>query len=140
LPFAKPFDRVLIDAPCSGTGTLSRNPEIRWRLKPEDLDNAHRCQTAMLRNGLAAVSAAGRLVYSTCSLEPEENEEVVATALSEARDWRITSGQPALAPHLLNAASAQRLFNSEGFFRTLPSEHGTDGFFAAVLERRDEAV
>ncbi len=60
LPFARPFDRVLIDAPCSGTGTLSRNPEIRWRLKPEDLDNAHRCQTAMLRNGLAAVSAAGR--------------------------------------------------------------------------------
>jgi 16S rRNA (cytosine967-C5)-methyltransferase len=140
LPFARPFDRVLIDAPCSGTGTLSRNPEIRWRLKPEDLDHAHCCQTAMLRNGLAAVSAAGRLVYSTCSLEPEENEEVVVAALSEARDWRITSGQPALAPHLLNAASAERLFTSENFFHTLPSEHGTDGFFAAIFERRDEAV
>jgi 16S rRNA (cytosine967-C5)-methyltransferase len=140
LPFARPFDRVLIDAPCSGTGTLSRNPEIRWRLKPEDLDQAHRCQTAMLRNALAAVSAAGRLVYSTCSLEPEENDEVVAAALAEARDWRITSGQPATAPHLLNAASAERLFTSEGFFRTFPSEHGTDGFFAAAFERRDEAV
>jgi 16S rRNA (cytosine967-C5)-methyltransferase len=140
LPFLKRFDRVLIDAPCSGTGTLSRNPEIRWRLKPEDLDNAHRCQTAMLRNALAAVSAPGRLVYSTCSLEPEENEEVVEAALSEVQDWRIVSGRPALAPHLVNAASAERLFTREDFFRTLPPDHGTDGFFAAVLARRDPAV
>jgi 16S rRNA (cytosine967-C5)-methyltransferase len=140
LPFSKRFDRVLIDAPCSGTGTLSRNPEIRWRLKPEDLDNAHRCQTAMLRNALAAVSGPGRLVYSTCSLEPEENEEVVAAALSEVQDWRVVSGRPALAPHLVNAASAERLFTAEGFFRTLPPDHGTDGFFAAVLARRDATV
>jgi 16S rRNA (cytosine967-C5)-methyltransferase len=140
LPFSKRFDRVLIDAPCSGTGTLSRNPEIRWRLKPEDLDNAHRCQTAMLRNALAAVSAPGRLVYSTCSLEPEENEEVVAAALSEVQDWRIISGRPALAPHLVNAACDERLFTPEGFFRTLPPDHGTDGFFAAVLAKRDASV
>jgi 16S rRNA (cytosine967-C5)-methyltransferase len=140
LPFSKRFDRVLIDAPCSGTGTLSRNPEIRWRLKPEDLDNAHRCQTAMLRNALAAVSASGRVVYSTCSLEPEENEEVVAAALSEVQDWRVVSGRPALAPHLENEASAKRLFTPEGFFRTLPPDHGTDGFFAAVLARRDPTV
>ena len=109
LPFLERFDRVLIDAPCSGTGTLSRNPEIRWRLKPEDLDNAHRCQTAMLRNALAAVSAPGRLVYSTCSLEPEENEEVVAAALSEVPDWRIVSGRPALAPHLRESGLGRQL-------------------------------
>jgi 16S rRNA (cytosine967-C5)-methyltransferase len=94
----------------------------------------------MLRNALAAVSGPGRLVYSTCSLEPEENEEVVAAALSEVQDWRVVSGRPALAPHLVNAASAERLFTAEGFFRTLPPDHGTDGFFAAVLARRDATV
>lgn len=76
-PLSQRFDRILIDAPCSGTGTLARNPEIRWRLNPEDLEKAHRSQAAMLRNALAAAdqpgSGKGRVVYSTCSLEPEEN-------------------------------------------------------------------
>ena len=141
-PFSQPFDRILIDAPCSGTGTLSRNPEIRWRLKPEDLENAHRSQTAMLSNALAAAASfrggATRVVYSTCSLEPEENEQVVAEALSQTRDWQVTSGQAALRPHLRRAEAAEELvelFGAEGFFRTFPPEQGTDGFFAAVMER-----
>src|SRR6202049_1426078 len=71
-PFSEEFDGVLIDAPCSGTGTLSGNPEIRWRLKAEDLEEAHRSQTAMLRNALVGSQKSGRVVYSTCSLEPEE--------------------------------------------------------------------
>ena len=139
LPFSQPFDRILIDAPCSGTGTLSRNPEIRWRLKPEDLKNAHRSQTAMLSNALAAAAefrgGATRVVYSTCSLEPEENEQVVAEALSQTRDWQATSGKAALQPHVREPAAAEELFGAEGFFRTFPPEQGTDGFFAAVMER-----
>ncbi len=139
LPFSQPFDRILIDAPCSGTGTLSRNPEIRWRLKPEDLENAHRSQTAMLSNALAAAAefrgGATRVVYSTCSLEPEENEQVVAEALSQTRDWQVTSGKAALRPHVRDSAAAEELFGAEGFFRTFPPEQGTDGFFAAVMER-----
>ncbi len=128
-------DRVLIDAPCSGTGTLSRNPEIRWRLKREDLDDAHRSQTAMLRNALRVTGESGRVVYSTCSLEPEENENVVAAALAEAPEWRVISGRALLTPHLREAASVEKLFESGGFFRTFPPEHGTDGFFAAILAR-----
>jgi 16S rRNA (cytosine967-C5)-methyltransferase len=135
LPFSPGFDRVLIDAPCSGTGTLSRNPEIRWRLKREDLDDAHRSQTAMLRNALRVTGESGRVVYSTCSLEPEENENVVAAALAEAPEWRVISGRARLTPHLREAASVEKLFESGGFFRTFPPEHGTDGFFAAVLAR-----
>lgn len=78
LPFPPVFDRVLVDAPCSGTGTLSRNPEIRWRLQPHDLDLHRERQTAILRNAFACLAPGGRLVYSTCSLEGEENEQVVA--------------------------------------------------------------
>jgi 16S rRNA (cytosine967-C5)-methyltransferase len=78
LPFSESFDRILVDAPCSGTGTLARNPEIKWRLQPLDLADLHRRQTAILRNALALLKPGGLLVYSTCSLEPEENERVVA--------------------------------------------------------------
>jgi 16S rRNA (cytosine967-C5)-methyltransferase len=136
LPFSEPFDRVLIDAPCSGTGTLSRNPEIRWRLKPEDVNEAHRSQTAMLRNALAAAGKSGRVVYSTCSLEPEENENVVAAVLAETLGWQVTSGQAALTRHFHDPEMAGKFFAAEGFFRTFPPEHSTDGFFAAVLARR----
>lgn len=134
--FSEEFDRVLIDAPCSGTGTLSRNPEIRWRLKAQDLNEAHRSQAAMLRNALAAAGESGRVVYSTCSLEPEENENVVAAVLAETPGWRVISGQPALGRHLRHSDMADKFFAANGFFRTFAPEHGTDGFFAAVLARR----
>jgi 16S rRNA (cytosine967-C5)-methyltransferase len=78
LPFARCFDRILVDAPCSGTGTLGRNPEIKWRLTPEDLADLHARQSALLGHALALLAPGGLLVYSTCSLEPEENAEVVA--------------------------------------------------------------
>jgi 16S rRNA (cytosine967-C5)-methyltransferase len=83
LPFARAFDRILVDAPCSGTsgtGTLDRNPEIKWRLTPADLEDLHRRQVALLANARAALGPGGLLVYSTCSLEPEENQAVVVTA------------------------------------------------------------
>jgi 16S rRNA (cytosine967-C5)-methyltransferase len=77
LPFRGNFDRVLIDVPCSGTGTLGRNPEIRWRLQPSNLEELHRKQVEILRQALTVLHPAGRLVYSTCSLERRENEDVV---------------------------------------------------------------
>jgi 16S rRNA (cytosine967-C5)-methyltransferase len=77
LPFSAMFDRILVDAPCSGTGTLARNPEIKWRLKPEDLPAYQGRQREILRHALQCLAPGGKLVYSTCSLEPEENETVV---------------------------------------------------------------
>jgi len=135
LPFSQAFERILLDAPCSGTGTLARNPEIRWRLRPEDLAGAHGGQTAMLRGALSRLRQGGRLVYATCSLEPEENDEVVQEALSQDPGVRMVRGEEALRPWLRSGADAADLFDAEGFFRTFPPESGTDGFFAAVLER-----
>ncbi len=77
LPFTRRFDRILVDAPCSGTGTLARNPEIKWRLRPADLDDLHARQVKLLRNALERLEPGGRLIYSTCSLEREENEAVI---------------------------------------------------------------
>jgi 16S rRNA (cytosine967-C5)-methyltransferase len=97
LPFARRFDRILVDAPCSGTGTLGRNPEIKWRLTPEDLDDLRARQSALLANARAALAPGGILVYSTCSLEPEENEAVTAAVpegLITARMRRIPGRDP----------------------------------------------
>jgi 16S rRNA (cytosine967-C5)-methyltransferase len=105
LPFGAKFDRILVDAPCSGTGTLARNPEIKWRLTPADLEDLRSRQAAILRNALAQVTPGGRLVYSTCSLEREENQEII-----EVSDARIIE-------------TMQRI----------PGRDPGDGFFAAVL-------
>ncbi len=106
LPFGVKFDRILVDAPCSGTGTLSRNPEIKWKLTPEDLGDLQCRQIAILRNALAVLAPGGRLVYSTCSLEPEENRQV-----------------PELAGIGFVSQSVQRI----------PGRDRGDGFFAAVI-------
>jgi 16S rRNA (cytosine967-C5)-methyltransferase len=107
LPFAARFDRILVDAPCSGTGTLGRNPEIKWRLLPADLDDLPKRQAALLANARSALAAGGILVYSTCSLEPEENEQVVA----------------AVPPELVIET-----------MRRIPGQDEGDGFFAAVIK------
>ena len=83
LPFGRRFDRILVDAPCSGSGTLGRNPEIKWRLRPADLEDLPRRQAALLANARAALASGGLLVYSTCSLETEENQAVVASVPPE---------------------------------------------------------
>ncbi|HXX20985.1 MAG TPA: 16S rRNA (cytosine(967)-C(5))-methyltransferase RsmB [Candidatus Acidoferrum sp.] len=137
LPFGVKFDRILVDAPCSGTGTLARHPEIRWRLRPEQLAEFHQLQVRMLRNAVASLAPRGRLVYSTCSIEPEENEDVVAEVLSAEASIRQVSANAAaetLHSQLANGLDEQMLFGTDGYFRTLSAIHHTDGFFAAILE------
>jgi len=135
LPIAVEFDRILVDAPCSGTGTLAANPEIRWRLRPEDFPDFQRRQTALLCHALERLAPGGRLVYSTCSLEPEENEQVVSEVLARRRDMRCVTAADALGPHLREGVSPENLFGADNYFRTFPPDQDTDGFFAAVLER-----
>jgi len=136
------FDLVLADVPCSGTGTLGRNPEIRHRLKPEDFVRHSERQAAILHAALRAVPPGGRVVYSTCSLEPEENEAVVAKALKGHQAARILPMQDRIAAMsaegILVEEAAERLtscISPEGHLRLLPGTFGTDGFFVALLEK-----
>jgi 16S rRNA (cytosine967-C5)-methyltransferase len=125
LPFRSPvahargsggaFDRILVDAPCTGTGTLARNPEIKWRIQPEDAVRLQEVQTVILRNALNLLRENGRVVYSTCSLEREENQAVVDRVLAEM------------------PAFVQR----EGLER-IPGRDPGDGFFAAAIDRSAE--
>jgi 16S rRNA (cytosine967-C5)-methyltransferase len=131
------FDRVLADVPCSGTGTLARNPEIKWRLRTEDLADLHGRQVEILKAALGKLRAGGRLVYSTCSLEPEENEGVVHEVV-DGSAFRIVPAAEEL--EALGQEGTLLLGDCSGltdgpFLRILPGEFGTDGFFAAVIER-----
>jgi 16S rRNA (cytosine967-C5)-methyltransferase len=138
LPLAGNFDRVLADVPCSGTGTLGRNPEIKWRLKPEDLADLQQRQVAILRSAMAQVASGGRLIYSTCSLEKEENEDVIERALAGEDALRILDCRVALDRLRV---SGELLWNDPAsltrglYLRTLPGVHPCDGFFAALLEK-----
>ena len=138
LPLDFQFDRVLADVPCSGTGTLARNPEIKWRLQPSDLADLHRKQVAILRAALERVAPGGRWVYSTCSLELEENAEVVEEALAGRDGFRLLDCRAELRS-LQEAGelvwSDPDSLTREGFLQTLPGVHPCDGFFAAVVER-----
>ena len=136
------FDLVLADVPCSGTGTLGRNPEIRHRLRVEDLARQSERQRAILTGAVGAVRVGGRVVYSTCSLEPEENEQVVAAVLASCSNARTAplEGQidALLGEGILTAAGGEGLRASitpEGFLRLLPGAFHTDGFFVCGLER-----
>jgi 16S rRNA (cytosine967-C5)-methyltransferase len=137
LPFGVFFDRILVDAPCSGTGTLGRHPEIRWRLRPQQLAEFHSLQSALMKSALERLAPGGRLVYSTCSLEAEENERVVEEVLRNVRGVRrVDVGEitEALKGKLVAGMDARGLFDSSGYFRTLPGLQDADGFFAATLE------
>lgn len=136
LPFGAKFDRILVDAPCSGTGTLARHPEIRWRLRPEQLGDLQRMQIGILRAAAAQLAPGGSVVYSTCSLEAEENEDVVEAVLHDTPSLRRMSAEEAaaaLVPHLTAGISPASLFDDRGQFRTFPGVHSSDGFFAAVI-------
>jgi 16S rRNA (cytosine967-C5)-methyltransferase len=135
LPFGIRFDRILVDAPCSGTGTLARNPEIRWRLRPKDFTGLAGKQLRLATRAAECVVSTGRFVYATCSLEPEENEQIVAALLERSRGLRPVDAKDTLRQHLAPGVSAETLFDARGFFRAFPPESHSDGFFAAVLER-----
>jgi 16S rRNA (cytosine967-C5)-methyltransferase len=121
------FDRVLVDAPCSGLGTLRRNPEIRWHLTAQKLGEFPPLQKGILINAAACVKGGGVLLYSTCSVMPEENEGVVEAFLE---------GRPDFIPARSPVDIPADVIDAKGFLRTLPHRHGTDGFFGALLRRR----
>jgi 16S rRNA (cytosine967-C5)-methyltransferase len=139
LPLAHPFDRILADVPCSGTGTLARNPEIKWRLDPDDLADLHARQVAILSSALAHLHPGGRLVYSTCSLEKAENEDVVEQILSETKSLHVLDCREEL--ERLHAAAELAWPDPSSltrgpYLRTIPGVHPCDGFFAAILEKK----
>jgi len=139
LPVSAGFDRVLADVPCSGTGTLARNLEIKWRLRADDLVEFQQRQFAILRSALAQVAAGGRLVYSTCSLEKkEENEDVVEQALAESKSFQVVDCRRALE-RLKEAGELTwpdaTSLTCGPYLRTIPGIHPCEGFFAAIVER-----
>lgn len=124
LPFSTPFDCVLVDAPCSGLGTLRRDPDIKWRRHELELAALAFAQTVMLHHAAAVVAPGGRLVYATCSSEPEENEAVAAAFLAHAPEFS------AVTPDLPD------LIDEDGHLHTWPYMHGLEAFFGAVFVRR----
>ena len=127
LPFAgETFERVLVDAPCTGTGTLRHNPEIRWRLTPASIGELASVQRRILAEAARVLKRGGRLVYSTCSVEREENEEVVAALLGSRADFEQVEAAPAPASLLLPSGAA----------RTWPHRDDVDGFFVAALRKQ----
>ncbi|HSI87960.1 MAG TPA: hypothetical protein VK918_02825, partial [Pyrinomonadaceae bacterium] len=125
LPFADGmFGSVLVDAPCSGTGTIRHNPEIRYFVQAEDIPRFAARQLAILNNASNAVAEGGHLIYSTCSLEIEENEDVVRAFLAHQTGWKIEE-------HKL----PDKYLTDSGFARTFPHRDDMDGFFIAVLRK-----
>jgi 16S rRNA (cytosine967-C5)-methyltransferase len=131
LPFSSPFDCVLLDAPCSGLGTLRRDPDIRWRRREDDLPSLAAIELTMLQHAADAVAPGGRLIYATCSSEPDENEGVVdaflgTTPTFTSVDARDVGGQ---LPHAV--------IDARGHLRTQPHLHGLEAFFGAVFRRQN---
>ena len=133
LPFVRAFDCVFVDAPCSGLGTLRRDPDIKWRRQEDDLRSLAAAQLAMLRNAAAAVAPGGRLIYATCSSEREENESVVDAFLGGAADFSPVdlATRTAVPPSVID---------ERGHLRTYPHVHGLEAFFGAVFARREHAA
>jgi 16S rRNA (cytosine967-C5)-methyltransferase len=138
LPTSSTFDRVLADVPCSGTGTLTRNPEIKWRLKPGDFAHLQQRQSGILRSALAQAAPGGRVIYSTCSLEKEENEDVVEKVLGENPSFRLLDCRTELdrlqASRELIWSDPTSLTRGP-YLHTIPGVHPCDGFFAAMVEK-----
>jgi 16S rRNA (cytosine967-C5)-methyltransferase len=128
IDFYESFDKVLIDAPCSGLGTLRRNPEIKWRILPEDVKKCADLQNVILENAISYLKTGGFLIYSTCTIVPEENEEVIESFINRHQNFTCIS----------TPASTQSCFaDDQGYFRSYPYRHGTDGFFGAVLVKEN---
>lgn len=122
------IDRVLVDAPCSGLGTLRRNPDVKWRLKPESITELNAKQLSILEGAARLVKAGGRLVYATCSIMEEENESIVRQFLETNTSFHLIPMQQVLDEQKIP-------LHMGDFLKLVPHLHQTDGFFAAVLER-----
>lgn len=129
VPAIRPVDFVLVDVPCTGTGTFRRHPDARWRLKPSDLAVLGALQRSILAAAATVVRSGGLLVYSTCSLEPEENDAQIEAFLAEHSGWRLEPPPEGTVPGAVLDA---------GRLRVLPQRHGTDGAFAARLRRVEQ--
>jgi 16S rRNA (cytosine967-C5)-methyltransferase len=139
LPVGNLFDRVLVDVPCSGTGTTARNPEIKWRLQIEDLSDLQSRQLAILQAAIRHVAPGGTVVYSTCSLEREEDESVIEATLRANSSLHLLDVRSELqrlrdVGELAPALSLETLVNGS-YLRTIPGVQQTDGFFVAMLKR-----
>ncbi|MGH6608929.1 MAG: RsmB/NOP family class I SAM-dependent RNA methyltransferase, partial [Burkholderiaceae bacterium] len=125
-------DRVLVDAPCSGSGTLRRNPDLKWRFSETELARVNELQRSVLRAAARLLKPGGRLVYATCSLLARENQHVIDAFIAEHPEYELISAATVLSTQSIAVDHASR---SAPYFVMLPHLHGTDGFFAAVLER-----
>jgi len=138
LPFNMTLDAMLVDVPCSGTGTLARNPEIKWRLKPDGLAELQKLQVAILQSAMQHLTPGGMLVYSTCSLEKEENEDVVQKVLASEHSFRLIDCRDRLQQLQhegeLTWEDLESLTKGP-YLRTVPGVHPCDGFFAAIIKR-----
>ena len=124
------FDRILVDAPCTGTGVIRRHPDIKWARRPDDLVRVPEKQLSLLKALAPLLKKGGVMVYATCSLEPEENEEVIARFLEEVPGFEVESAAKVLPE------PARALVDEKGFMRTYPHRHGLDGFFGARLRKK----
>jgi 16S rRNA (cytosine967-C5)-methyltransferase len=127
-PGAALFDRVLVDAPCSGLGTLREHPEIKWRRKPADIAARADLQRRLLLRAADCLRSGGVLVYATCTISAEENDDVLAWFLAQRPTFAVDDPRPSLPP------GARGLVGSDQVLRTFPHRHGLDGFFAARLK------
>jgi 16S rRNA (cytosine967-C5)-methyltransferase len=129
LPFRSSFDCVLVDAPCSGLGTLRRDPDIRWRRHERDLPKLAMAQFNMLRHAAESVAPGGRLIYATCSSEPEENESVADRFLASSDEFKATDLR------VMDTGVPSAVIDAGGRLRTLPHLHGLEAFFGVVFVR-----
>jgi 16S rRNA (cytosine967-C5)-methyltransferase len=124
-----PADKIIVDVPCSGLGTLRKKPDIKWKREPEDIQHLVRRQTTLLENAAGLVKPGGVLVYSTCTVEPEENSGVIHTFLEKHPEFKIDDAQK-----FVNSS----VVTSEGFIETFPHRHHVDGSFAARLIKNSD--
>jgi 16S rRNA (cytosine967-C5)-methyltransferase len=132
------FDRVLVDAPCSGTGAWRRHPDARWRLTPEALEGYKTTQRHLLRQAAALVKPGGRLIYVTCSLLPEENDDQAEAFLAAAPDFAALPAEAIWRQALAAPCPETPAAGAAGLILT-PARSGTDGFYIAIFERKESA-